>query len=332
MNNTAKDDERLRLETLHAYDVLDTPPEARFDRITRLARTILRVPIAQISFVDTKRQWFKSGENLIITETPREDSFCTHTIKSDCALIVPDARADPRFRGLPRVVGEPFIRSYIGAPLCAPNGQRIGALYVVDTKVRRPSAVEVGILQDLAQLVMDELELRLVATTDSLTGVLSRRAFFEAAGRDFARAFRHDEALSCVLFDVDHFKRINDLHGHAAGDQALQQVTKLIKDNLRMEDYLGRIGGEEFALLMPMTARANALDVGDRLRQRVMESEFAVAGGAINLTVSAGVAELHPDDRSFKDMLGRADGALYAAKMGGRNRSVCHQGLPQPVS
>ena len=136
----AKDAERLRLETLYSYEVLDTPPEEQFDRITRLAKAIFRAPISQISFIDEHRQWFKSCANPAISETPRNDSFCNHTIKGDCPLIVPDARADPRFRDLPRVVGKPHIRSYFGAPLRAPNGQNIGALYVVDTEVRHPSA------------------------------------------------------------------------------------------------------------------------------------------------------------------------------------------------
>ena len=328
----AKDAERLRLETLYGYEVLDTPPEAQFDRIARLAKSIFQAPIAQISFIDEHRQWFKSCVNPAIRETPRKDSFCNHTIKGDCPLIVPDARADPRFRDLPRVVGKPHIRSYFGAPLCAPNGQNIGALYVVDTEVRHPSAEQIVMLQDLARLVMDELELRLVAITDSLTGTLSRRAFFKAATRDLARARRHAEDLSCVIVDIDHFKQVNDSCGHAAGDHVLQQVVARLKQNLRAEDYIGRIGGEEFAIMAPMTGRAGAFDVGDRLRQCVMQDALTIPGGEIALTISVGIATLDSGDAGIEDLLGRADKALFAAKEGGRNRSVCCQDAPAPAS
>jgi diguanylate cyclase (GGDEF)-like protein len=332
MKELGKQAERLRLDKLVSYSVLDTPAEEPFDRITRLAKAILNMPVALISLIDRDRQWFKSSQGLNFCQTARDVSFCTHTIVGDTALVVPDALADPRFRGIPLVAEEPHVRSYIGVPLRTPEGHNIGALCVMDHVVRHVTPEQIAILQDLARLVMDELELRLVATTDSLTGVMSRRAFLEAAERDVARAHRHGHNLSCLLLDLDHFKRINDAHGHAAGDKALQVVTTLLKRDLRTEDYLGRIGGEEFVLMMPMTDVDQAFDVGDRLRERVMENRIAFGGRTINLTMSVGIAALCPGDRSVHDMLARADEALYAAKLGGRNRAVCHQGASQLAS
>jgi diguanylate cyclase (GGDEF)-like protein len=293
---------------------------------------VMQIPVAVISLVDRDRQWFKASHGLDFCQTPRDVSFCTHTIAGEGPLIVPDALDDARFRDLPLVTEQPHIRSYIGVPLRTPEGHNIGALCAMDHLVRHPSADQVEILQDLARLVMDELELRLVATTDSLTGVLSRRAFFEAADRDIARALRHGEILSFALFDLDHFKHVNDAHGHAAGDKALQQVAHLIKSDMRKEDYLGRIGGEEFAVAMPLTDDRRAFDVAERLRARVHNHDFAVAGDDVLLTISLGIATLLPGDRSVEDILARADEALYAAKLGGRNRSVCYRCAPLAVS
>ena len=186
MTDLAKESERLRLAALRNYKVLDKPREEPFDRITRLARTIFHAPIALVSLVDQDRQWFKSYSDLTVCQIPRSELFCAHTIDGDVPVLVPDALADPRFRDLPMVTGESHIRSYFGVPLRTPAGDKLGAICVMDTQVRHHDMDQIGILYDLAQLVMGELELRLVATTDSLTGALSRRAFLKAGARDMA--------------------------------------------------------------------------------------------------------------------------------------------------
>ena len=116
------------------------------------------------------------------------------------------------------------------------------------------------------------------------------------------------------------------------GDHVLQQVVALLKQNLRAEDYIGRIGGEEFAVMTPMTGRAGALDVGDRLRQCIMHNALTIPDGEVALTISVGIATLQPSDAGIEDLLARADKALFAAKEGGRNRSVCCQDAPLPAS
>jgi diguanylate cyclase (GGDEF)-like protein len=328
MTDIARNTERLRLTALRNYKVLDTPREAPFDRIARLAKTVLHAPVAQISFVDQDRQWLKSSDGLILPTTPRAESFCAYTIAADTPLLVADARADARFRDLRLVTEAPYVRCYMGVPLRTPAGLRIGSLCVMDTKVREASAEEVGILQDLAQLVMDELELRLVATTDSLTGALSRRAFLKAAVRDINCARRKPRDLSCILLDLDHFKSINDHHGNAAGDRALQEVALLLRTVMRGDDYLGRIGGEEFAVMLPGAGRPAAFEVGDRLRRRVMDAALALPDGEIKLTVSIGIATLNATDAGIEDLMRRADTALFAAKSSGRNRLVSADRAP----
>lgn len=317
--------ERLRLQALHKYCVLDSAREEPFDRVVRVARSVLRAPIALISLVDRDRIWFKARSGIMFSDALREPSLCARTIESDEPFIVPDTHADPRFRMLPLVVSPPYVRSYIGVPLRTPAGYRIGGLSVMDTETRQPALEEIGILQDLAALVMDELELRLLATTDGLTGALSRRAFLAAAARDLAHVRRHGGDLSCILLDLDYFKRINDTHGHAVGDRALQEVAALLKSGLRSEDYVGRLGGEEFAVILPGAGRAIAYEVGERLRQRVMSAALPTQAGVVRLTVSVGVAALMPQDAHVEDLLRRSDEALYLAKTNGRNRLACDE-------
>lgn len=327
MTDSMNQSEGLRLQALQSYQVLDTAREESFDRVVRVARSILRAPIALVSLIDRERQWFKARSGITFCEAPRDLSLCAHAIESDEPFIVADTHADPRFRLLPLVVGPPYVRSYIGVPLRTPAGFCIGTLCVMDTEVRQPELEQIGILRDLAALVIDELELRRAATTDGLTGALSRRAFLAAAARDFAYARRHGGELSCILLDLDHFKRINDTHGHAAGDHALQEVVMLLKSALRDQDYVGRLGGEEFAVILPGADVAVACDVGERLRQRVMNTWLYTQAGEVRITVSVGVAALMPDDARVEDLLRRSDKALYTAKTAGRNRLICGDGL-----
>jgi len=150
-------DENERLAALKALDILDTPPEARFDRITRLASRLFNVPIALVSLVDVNRQWFKSCYGLESRETPRDVSFCSHAILKAETMIVPDALDDPRFSDNPLVTREPYIRFYAGQPLNSPSGLRVGTLCVIDRHPRQLSADEQLTLQDLAAWVEREL-------------------------------------------------------------------------------------------------------------------------------------------------------------------------------
>jgi diguanylate cyclase (GGDEF)-like protein len=318
--NFGGEDERLA--ALHRYEVLDTEPEEAFDKITMLVKSILAMPMAVVSLVDRDRQWFKSRQGVAGSETPRNISFCTHTIQDTRPLIVTDARVDPRFSNSPLVVSEPHIRFYIGVPLRSRDGYNIGALCSMDTKVRHLSHEQVKLLENLASLVVDELELRVRASTDGLTGVMSRRSFSEQAVREIARSNRYGEPLSCALIDVDHFKTINDTYGHGVGDLALKSLAKICSVALRTCDYIGRIGGEEFAILLPNTDLPTALEVAERLRLAIETSAIEVADTKITITASIGVAGFDNLLDSFEALLKSADIAMYAAKTQGRNR-VC---------
>ncbi len=152
--------EKKRLKVLWQYDVLDTMPEAMFDDLTELAANICEAPMALISLVDEKRQWFKSKIGTTLQETARDISFCAHAIQQPDLFIVPDATKDERFASSPLVIGEPGIRFYAGAPLITPDGYALGTLCVLDKVPRELSPAQKRALTILARHVVAQLELR----------------------------------------------------------------------------------------------------------------------------------------------------------------------------
>ncbi|HEX8373033.1 MAG TPA: ATP-binding protein [Chthoniobacterales bacterium] len=154
--------ERERLRALQRYAILDTPPEAAFDRITRMVASLLKVPISAVTLVDEHRQWFKSHYGMEARETSRDLAFCAHAILSDEIMVVANATEDDRFHDNPSVTGDPNIRFYAGAPLQSAGGFTLGTLCAVDTVPREFSAEERQLLNDLAKIVTNELELRLI--------------------------------------------------------------------------------------------------------------------------------------------------------------------------
>ncbi len=179
-------------------------------------------------------------------------------------------------------------------------------------------------MRDLGRLVIDELELMLQANTDSLTGAMSRRSFQTSTEREIARAQRNGTELSCALIDIDHFKSINDTYGHGVGDVVLQRVVATCKSELRASDYIGRLGGEEFAAMLPDASPDSALEVAERIRKAVAAMVVEVSAGKIGATVSIGLATRTAVENNFELLLRRADVAVYKAKSGGRNRAVSY--------
>lgn len=165
-------------------------------------------------------------------------------------------------------------------------------------------------------------ELAAAARLDYLTGICNRRAIEDLGTRAMAAARRHGMPMSLMIIDVDHFKRINDDFGHAAGDLALIEAVSRIRDSLRAEDLIGRLGGEEFVAVMPNTDGPAALAAADRTRMAFAGAVMSLGRGEPLVTVSVGVAVLAAEDTQFSDLLLRADHAMYAAKAAGRDRVV----------
>jgi diguanylate cyclase (GGDEF)-like protein/PAS domain S-box-containing protein len=173
---------------------------------------------------------------------------------------------------------------------------------------------------DITQLKILQEQLELLATTDSLTGIFNRRHFIELSEREMSRARRSLAPLSIAMIDIDHFKIINDTHGHTVGDLVIKELVALCKDDLRPYDLLGRIGGEEFAITMVECDLQKAFTVSERLRERVANHVISIDGNDISIKISVGVAELAGDMESLESIMNRADQALYVAKKLGRNR------------
>lgn len=441
---------------LREFAVLDSIPQDVYDRVTRLAARLFDAPIAVTSLIDEDRQWFKACSGVAASDMPREWSFCAHAICQHEVFVIEDASQDERFSNNPFVTGEPGLRFYAGAQLTASGGLNMGTLSVLDTRPRTITDDQKRMLADLAAMIMDSLETRLIinqeerakirfidameclpsgfalydrddrllacnaryrtilpritdfivpgvsfedilrkaleygqfpeavgdeegwlarslqthqtpgalyeyalpnqdwiafqerrtsdggivafsyditpmkhqerelarlAWTDSMTGCMNRHRFMELAGIEVEKANRNGENACLMLLDADHFKQINDHYGHAAGDEVLKGLVQRWQKVLRSHDLIGRVGGEEFCVLLTDAGIDAASALAERLRTSVAELPFHFEGQLLRVTVSLGVAALAPGD-DLNSLMRRADVALYEAKEAGRNRFI----------
>ena len=156
-------------------------------------------------------------------------------------------------------------------------------------------------------------ETKYLTITDGLTGLYNRRYFQQALDREFARAKRYNTDLSLAMFDIDHFKKLNDTYGHQFGDKVLAEIAKIIKASLRRTDYVTRYGGEEFVVILPETSLERTAIPIERLRKHIEQEDFRYGETPVRVTVSIGIANITPSVVSEKDLLKRADMALYTA-------------------
>jgi diguanylate cyclase (GGDEF)-like protein len=333
--------EQERLEALRRLNLLDTPIEERFERITRMLCRLLRMPIASFTLVDESRQWFKSIQGLSAKETPRSEAFCAHTILENEPLIVDDATKDPRFCDNPLVTGDPNIGFYAGMPVRSPDGHRVGTLCVIDRKPRTLSNDDVQTLRDLAAITESELRASIIsksqaelinqldtanrlALVDPLTRLWNRNGIFEILKREWAEAKRSKRSLAVAIGDIDFFKTVNDTHGHAVGDEVLEEVGRRLVAAARTEDAVGRIGGEEFLLVLPNCPNESLKAAVERIRIAMCMTPVETSVGKLAVTLSFGAISLKlgviPGAiTSTEQMVKVADEALYAAKRSGRN-------------
>ncbi|MDX1795252.1 MAG: GGDEF domain-containing protein [Hydrogenovibrio sp.] len=166
-------------------------------------------------------------------------------------------------------------------------------------------------------------ELQKLVNHDHMTGVLNRQGLLEGAAQYFNLANRHYiNGLSLVVFDIDHFKAINDTHGHLIGDKSIKQIAELVKTNLRKSDLFARMGGDEFVLLLPETGKLQTAKLLEKIKLEMVEHPLIVGSEAIPIQFSAGVSQLTADTKNFKELFKKADMALYEAKENGRNQVV----------
>ncbi len=332
MDDTDKlTDEEARLAALRRYEIREPGETRPFQRIVDLVQQVIGVPMAAVSLIDSGRQVFRASRGLGMADIPRAGTFCSHTIAQKEAFAVADARLDPRFADNPLVTGSPHIRSYLGVPLTTPDGYNVGSLCAMDDEPRQFDRAQGEIMKTLAEIVVEQFELQQIAKQDSLTGALTRRGFFAEVEKEFRRAVRYERPSTLIAIDVDHFRSINDRYGHPAGDAVLVSIANACMANMRRSDVFGRLGGEEFAMLLPETDAEEAREAAERIR-RMIESTIVEASGAeVRATVSMGVAPHPAEGETAATWLAEADIALYEAKQFGRNR-VAVAKARRPVS
>jgi diguanylate cyclase (GGDEF)-like protein len=308
-------DEQHRLATLRSLGVLDTPHEDRFDRLTRLAKRVFRVPIALVSLVDENRQWFKSCDGFSVSETPRDVSFCGHAILGEDIFLIPDALTDARFSDNPMVVNEPHVRFYAGCPLRASNGSKIGTLCVIDHAPRDFDEDDAKALKDLAAMVEDELTAFQLSITDELTKISNRRGFLHLAQYSLSLCSRQGTAAALAFLDLDKFKPINDTFGHAEGDRALVVFAELMRASFRTSDLIARLGGDEFVVLLTNASQQQAENVIDAFAKRLQERNAADQRG-YELAFSCGIVEFDIESHcSIDTLLAKGDALMYNIKV-----------------
>ena len=333
--------EQQRLAALQSMQLLDTPPDPHIDALLRIAQRLFGVGSTLISLIDADRQWFKGRIGANNLEGPRSTSFCGHTILFDEILYVPDALDDERFADNPAVTGYPFVRFYAGIPLRAPDGSRIGSFCVHDSAPRELSESEREALSDFRQLfealfvahqlrmqaawlqeALGEAERR--ALIDPLTQLWNRQGMRTMLPAMVRRAEREGLKVAFIYGDLDHFKRINDEYGHAAGDQVLIQSGQRMVAAIRPSDMALRLGGEELAVLALVADEQELGLMAERLRLAFCRQPFELEAGALDVTISLGIAVAEPGEvgDDGHTLVERADAGLYQAKREGRNRVV----------
>ncbi len=193
----------------------------------------------------------------------------------------------------------------------------------VHSKTAELNHLNITLAKELEKKNKLEKQLMLDASTDVLTGILNRRSFFENCNKEIKLAKRYNHNLSFIIMDIDYFKNINDTYGHLNGDIVLKDLVNIVKNTIRMTDIFGRIGGEEFAVLMPETKKDDAMTLAERIRVNIAQSESVLESATVNVTVSIGLSFMTLDDSIIQTVLRRADKALYKAKENGRNQLLC---------
>ncbi len=235
------EDERQRLEALRNLSILDTPPEERFDRLTRLAKQLFDVPIAIVSLVDSDRQWFKSIQGLDASETSREVSFCGHAILQSKLFIVEDAAGDPRFADNPLVTGAPDIRFYAGCPLTDANGYALGTLCLIDTEPRSLS-------EELGARTQAELTARIASeTVDRVTGLSNLEGFLGLGSRALYTRASQGLDVDLVIFELSDYRAREAALGPAEAGALLRRLLQGLMDLFSDADLLSHLGGGRFA-------------------------------------------------------------------------------------
>ncbi len=272
---TIPNNESSRIKSLFKLDVLDTPPDERFDSITRIAKILFDVPISLVSLVDSNRQWFKSRQGLDACETSRDSSFCAHAIEKsnfedlqDRIFEVSDTHLDDRFSDNPLVTEEPYIRFYAGFVLQSTDGYNLGTLCIIDTKPRSLTDLDKKKLIDLGIVAQTTLQSLHHQDKDIVTGLYNRRGFLSIAEYMLATCKRNNYLATVIYFDLTNLTSITPNREDEFEKEVLQKFTSLLKECFKEADLFSRIDVSRFIVL---TIHNKDTDV-EQFSHRVKES------------------------------------------------------------
>ena len=328
----------LKIANIHSLDLFYTPLEERFERITRLARRALQVPVAAITLMNEEKQWFKSVAGWGVSELPREHTLCRLPADDNRLVMIPDTTKDPRTADCHIVTSAPRFRAYAGYPLLDEHGTVSGTFAIFDVRPRQFSAADRQSILDLAAMAQREVlsdqlgdahkaliaklsVARREAMMDPLTRLWNRRGASVLLKAAFDSSDRSRTPITLALLDLDNFKRINDSYGHQIGDEVLRKVSARLVSAVRGDDAVCRIGGDEFLIVMRETDTKPASQIAERVRRVITDAPIPTRDGALPMSVSVGFTVRAPDEQlSSDELLDRADQALLESKAAGRNR------------
>jgi diguanylate cyclase (GGDEF)-like protein/PAS domain S-box-containing protein len=310
------------------------------DSICRRIESYLHGGFAAVMVVDADGRHLRCGAapNLPASYVAAIDGIeigpgmcsCPEAAASGEVAIASDIADDPNWLGCRDLAEQHSLRACWSMPVFAADRRILGTFAIYFRSPRVPTALDRDLVEQGTRLAAIAIEraqasaaLHRMATIDMLTGLPNRQHFFDLGQRELARGLRAGRPLAAFMIDIDHFKRINDQHGHGGGDEVLRAIGKRFAASLRGADVVGRLGGEEFAVLLPETELQTAILVAERLRRTVADTPVPLTeGGACHATVSVGVAMAAAGD-DLDRLLLRADKALYTAKNSGRNQVCC---------
>jgi diguanylate cyclase (GGDEF)-like protein len=333
LSRTLASTQTIQLAEIHQLDTFYTPIEARFERLTRLAKRALQVQVSAITAVTLESQWFKSVTGWEITELPLEKSLCAQTVMKRRPVIVEDLSKHPRYATNPLVTNEPKFRFYAGIPLCNAKASVIGTFCVMSLRPRRTTKIWLQIFADMAELAQRELltialhdaqtELvaklsrsRRQALLDPLTRVWNRRGGMALLEAGIERAKQDDVDIAVCAIDINDFKSVNDSFGHGTGDRVLRIVARELLACVRDNDGVCRFGGDEFFMMFVGAKEQDVIDIANRVKERIRTTRIRVAKDkTTQVSVAIGIHYCGCGRLvSATEMLNAADKALYLNK------------------
>lgn len=275
-----------RIRRLHGLGLLDSEPEQRYDRLTKLCARLFNVEISLISLIDEDRQWIKSSQGFSQRQTERSVAFCNQTIAQEDIFVVPDTLQDKQYANNIMVTSAPYVRFYAGCPIRARSGEKLGALCLKHPQPRQFSDLDKQLLKQLTEMVEEEIEYNPLLDEDKLTGLLNRDAFERRAQQLLNILVPLQLPVKMFYFDLNNYKRITHAHGISAGDEALFHFSRLLTDVFNDTELVARLVDDEFVVLCLDGSREHDLQ---NLQQNVSDYNASISPH-LNIEYTVGIA------------------------------------------